>query len=152
MSDDTKPTLAQLAPQIYKATTDNITFSKKQQWAITNYTVLVYAALVGLAKSFGGGNVCERVLMTFAAVLTVSVATVLLVIIQRDLGKFRARLGSIQENFLNEPDRQVMHIEPYGNRPWQRGVMFVGALIGVVALGFLLVVWSLWRSMIVASG
>ena len=52
MSDAKQNLLPQLAPQIYKATTDNITFCKRQQWTITNYTALVYAGLVGLSKSF----------------------------------------------------------------------------------------------------
>ena len=107
--------------------------------------MLVYAGLFGLAKSFGGGNPCERMLMTIAAVLTFLCATALLVTIQHDLGRSRARLESIHNNFQSERERHLMHIESYGKHPWKRGVWFVVALIGVVALGALLVIWSLWR-------
>jgi hypothetical protein len=146
MSDTQQSLLPQLAPQMYKATTDNITFSKRQQWAITNYTVLVYAGLVGLAKTFtGGASTCERIIITIFAVGTGLCAALLLRTIQRDMGKVRNRLESIHNNFLSERERQLMHIEPYGDKPWERGVWFYRALLGVVVLGAPLVIWSLWR-------
>jgi hypothetical protein len=37
----------------HKAQIDLIEFSKKRQWAVTNYSVLIYVAIFGLAHSFG---------------------------------------------------------------------------------------------------
>jgi hypothetical protein len=93
MSDTQQSLLPQLAPQMYKATTDNVTFSKRQQWAITNYTVLVYAGLVGLAKSLtGGASTCERIIVTTLAVVKGLCAAGLLWRIQRDMGNFEIDL------------------------------------------------------------
>ena len=58
MSDPTPSTSSPpppMSPQIaniHKSIYDALNFSKKQQWAITNYVVLVYGAIFGLSKSF----------------------------------------------------------------------------------------------------
>ena len=44
-------THVQLVANIYKSITVNIIFSKRQQWAITNYTILIYGAIFGLNRS-----------------------------------------------------------------------------------------------------
>ena len=44
-----------MSPQvanIHKSLYDAINLSKKQQWTITNYVVLVYGAIFGLSKYF----------------------------------------------------------------------------------------------------
>lgn len=149
MGDDAKPTAGaqQLAPQMYKATTDNITFSKRQQWAITNYTALVYAGLVGLAKSFGDVSQCERTILTILAVFTCLGAWGLLGKIQYDMGQDRIRLDTIHKELLTGEDRRIiLGSKGYPMRPWLRGIEFLAALIGVVGLGAALVVWWLWRS------
>ena len=142
---DTNPTLAQLAPQMYKALTDVITFSKRQQWAITNYTVLAYAGLVGLAKSFDVTSTCEQAIMTGLALLAGSGSIALLGKIQCDIGGYREQLEGIHSKFLTEDQFQAMGIEHYEPPYWRRGVDFVAALMVVVAIGGVLAVWSLWR-------
>jgi len=42
-----------LIANVQKALIDLIDFTKKRQWAITNYSVLVYAGIFGVAHSFG---------------------------------------------------------------------------------------------------
>jgi len=138
---------AAMTPQIaniHKATIDGIAFSKKQQWLITNYTVLIYAAVFGLAKSLGTISTGERCGLTLLAVMTLACAIALLMQIQRDLRDYRVRLEKIHDHWLTEEEKNVMDIKPYVN-PMLRGGWFLAALIGVTAIGAGIVIYSLWR-------
>jgi hypothetical protein len=151
MSDATAKPLAQpanlqLAANVYKAITDNITFSKRQQWAITNYTVLIFGALFGLSRAFHETiTSCERIVITMISVGAGAGAIALLIKIQMDLGRMRGQLRSIHEHWFSETERQVMQFRPYGTYTFVRGIDFVGSLIAVVSVSGLLLGYSIWR-------
>jgi hypothetical protein len=82
----------------HKAQIDLIEYSKKRQWAITNYSALIYVAIFGLAHSLGQSIMKgERVALTLLAILTFGCATWLLIQIQSDAGRYRARLKKKDE-------------------------------------------------------
>jgi|tagenome__1003787_1003787.scaffolds.fasta_scaffold20448045_2 hypothetical protein len=138
---------ATLVANIYKAITENITFSKRQQWAITNYTVLVYGALFALGRGFAGTPaVWERASLAALAALTAVYSVYLLWTIQSDMGRHRARLESIANEWFDADERRVMGIILYENPPSARGRDFLFALIGVVTIGGAIVIyWLLFR-------
>lgn len=138
------PEMTPQVANVHKATLDNITFSKKQQWAITNYTVLIYAGLFGLGKSLGPIGSCERAIFVILAALTFVCSALLIIQIQRDTGRYRVRLQKIHDHWLTEEEKRIMDIEPYAN-PVLRGVWFLVALIVVSAMGAGIVIYSLLR-------
>jgi hypothetical protein len=52
--DEQSPPMTSQSANVHKAVFDVIQFCKKQQWTITNYVVLVYAAIFGIAKGLQG--------------------------------------------------------------------------------------------------
>lgn len=143
-TNEPSPPMTPQVANIYKATSENITFSKKQQWTITNYTVLIYAALFGLGRGMQAMTKCESIALTALAVATFICSTWLLIQIQRDMGRYRVRLEKMHGEWLNEYERNVMDIRPYVS-PTLRGVWFLVALIGVSAIGAIISTYSLWR-------
>jgi hypothetical protein len=49
-----------LIVNLQKAQIDLIEFAKKQQWTITNYSVLIYAAIFGVAHAFNAATKAAR--------------------------------------------------------------------------------------------
>ena len=129
--------------QIYPFNSTKTHFSKKQQWAITNYVVLVYGAIFGLSKSFT--NPIEKAGLSLLALVAWVYAVWLLILIQRDLGTYHEQLENIHKHWLTEEEHKELKLTPYRN-PALRGVAFLVALIGVVTIGVGLLTYSLWRA------
>ncbi len=127
-----------------KALMEMIGFSKNRQWAITNYSVLIYAGIFGVAQTFKQITSIEKAGLISLAILTAVCAIWLQIRVQGDAGKYRKDLEAIHFKWLSEHEREVAGIKPYPN-PALRGVSFLVALIGVVVIGAFLVIYSLWR-------
>ena len=102
-------------------------FSKKQQWAITNYSVLVYAAIFAIThtKLEPAISPNEKWMASLLVILIWLFGLVLLGQIQFDMGKHRKRLENIHFKFVNEADRQTLGVEGYGPCPALRGWQFL---------------------------
>ena len=139
---------AQINPlivNIQKTLIELIEFTKRRQWAITNYTVLIYVGIFGVAHSFGTTiRTGEKVALTLLALLAWGCAIWLLIQIQGDAGRYRARLEVVHNKWLSEEEREVAGIKPYVN-PALRGVQFLAALVGVVTIGAGIVIYSVLR-------
>ena len=142
MSDQTSP--PPMSPQlsnIHNSLYSAINLSKEQQWTITNYVILVYVAIFGLSKYWGNPTPTERAGLSLLAFLAGAYAVLLLILIQRDLGVYREQLEKIYGHWLTKQERELF-LMPYRN-PAIRGV---SRLIGVVTIGFVLLIYSLWRT------
>ena len=139
------PQLANVQNSLYSV----IEISKKQQWTITNYVILVYAAIFGFSRWLKSlthplsSN--ERWVSTVLIVLAWVYATWLLVQIQWDLKRYRKQLEAFHTQTISKEDRERYQLRPY-KYPFFRGGWFLGALLGVVLIGAGLVIYSLWRS------
>lgn len=122
-------------------------FSKKQQWAITNYSVLVYAAIFAIthADLTPAIRPTEKWIASLLVFLTWLCALVLLGKIQPDMGKYRKRLQDLHFKFISKDDRETAGVEDYGPCPALRGRQFMLALIGVVTVGAVIVIYSVYR-------
>ncbi len=137
----------EMTPQeanVHKALFEVIEFSKKQQWSITNYLILIYGAIFGIGKFFSGPTVAEKIVFTALTLLALGCAAALLVQIQSDMGRARERLEEISKHWFTADNRERLGLKPYAN-PALRGVWFLIALIGVGLVGAALVIYSLWR-------
>jgi len=85
---DVSPQLANVQNSLYSA----IQFLKKQQWTITNYVILLYAAIFGFSRWAPPLSSNERWIFTDLIVLAWGYATWLLVQIQWDLRTYRRQL------------------------------------------------------------
>jgi len=132
------------AANVHKALFDVIQFSKRQQWAITNYVVLVYGAIFGLSKALDSISKTEKWGLAVLTGIALVGAAWMLVQIQRDMGRARTRLELVSKEWLSDDERDALGIKEYGT-PWRRGISFLTALISVATFGAFLVIYSLLR-------
>jgi hypothetical protein len=104
---DVSPQLTNVQNSLYSA----IQFSKKQQWTITNYVILLYAAIFGLSRWLKSSDVIpqlssnERWIFTDLIGLAWGYATCLLVQIQWDLRGYRKQLEAFHTHSYSD-DKQ----------------------------------------------
>ena len=79
------PPMSPQVANIHKSIYDAINFSKKQQWTITNYVVLVYGAIFGLSR-YGNPTTIEKAGLSLVALVAWGYAVWLLVQLQGNLG------------------------------------------------------------------
>src|SRR5690242_10282372 len=106
---ETKPSSGSMPSQIvnvHNSLFAAIQFSKKQQWAITNYVILVYAAIFGLSKGLDNLTVTERRGFTALILVAGAFAVFLLISIQADLGTYREQLEKIHNRWISDEDRK----------------------------------------------
>jgi hypothetical protein len=108
--------MPKLSPQgliLFQRMMEDTVFVKRQQWATTNYSALIYAAIVFLNEKVSRTPTLTCILST-TAILTAFIATVLLIWFQYDLYMIRKRLekvtnysfvGAEKENFEIRPDK-----------------------------------------------
>lgn len=139
------PQINPLIVNVQKTLIDLIEFTKRRQWAITNYTVLIYVGIFGLVHSFGATiRTGEKVALTLLAILAWGCAMWLLIQIQSDADRYRARLEVIHNKWLSDEEREVAGIKSYVN-PALRGWQFLAALFGVVTIEAGFVIYSVLR-------
>ena len=142
MSEQTdSPQMSQQALITYKAISDQFDFLKKQQWATTNYLVLIYAAIAW----FGQNVTLPSWLLCTLSALTVLAGIVgagLLVWFQYDLGVLRERAETANNAFFSAHEREALGLKPY-RHPYGRGWHVLAALILVCGVGAFLVVVAL---------
>jgi len=129
----------------YKAMLDQINFLKRQQWIITNYLVLIYAAIFWLEQHIQRLTATEKCLLAILAVATGICGVGLLSLIQHDLGQARLLIQEAEDKIFDAEERSALGIQRYRN-PHLRGFSFLITLIGVAVFGAVLLIWSLLRS------
>jgi hypothetical protein len=91
-----------IASSIHKKLFDDIEFSKRQQWAVTNYVLLVYAAMFCLNGHFQAHATCLNIILSVLAFVAGGYAAFLLVKMQLDMARYRRKLVSAHAAWLNE--------------------------------------------------
>jgi hypothetical protein len=134
------PQIANIHNSLYNA----IENSKRQQWTITNYIILLYGAIFGLSKYFGNPTTNEKIVFSGLTLLAWLYASILLIFIQFNLMTYRRQLDRIYQRWLCEQEAKLI-IERHWYPHFFRGGFFLFALVGVVVIGGALVVYSLWR-------
>jgi hypothetical protein len=124
---------------------DGITFLKRQQWAVTNYLALIYAALIWYGRNLrdSTGSISPRLFfaLSITAIVAAIVAIGLLIWFQHDTGELRKRITRIHMSCFNENEQDVFGLQPYAH-PYGRGWHVLVALIMVCAFGAILVIFS----------
>lgn len=111
---------SQVVANIHRSLYDATNFSKRQQWTITNYVVLIYGAIFGLSR-YGNSTTIEKSGLSLLASVAGGYAVWLLILIQADLGRYREQLKSIYDHWLTKEERERLELPSYRN-PALRGV------------------------------
>jgi hypothetical protein len=144
-----KQGMSQGVATIYRVLFDELKFAKTQQWKITYYLLLVLAAIFGIGKALEL-KVWEKILGSAFVVVLVGFGLEILRDLQRYMEKCRNRLADIEREdskcFTLE-ERKFLKLEPEQSA-FTRGLAIVVLLALTSVFGGLIVVWSLWRSLI----
>jgi hypothetical protein len=133
------PQVSQPVLTIYKARLDQIDFIKKQQWVVTNYAVLIFAAIIWM-----GSNVPTIPINTLAGIVILAAITAitLLVWFQHDVCVSRKLLDKANDYCFSGAEREALNIQSY-KHPFARGLNVLVALIGVCVVGAVTALFSL---------
>ncbi|MFV1997848.1 MAG: hypothetical protein ACC641_07525 [Acidiferrobacterales bacterium] len=85
---------------LYQTSVTELEFFKRQQWSVTNYGLLLYAAIVSLARLFDSGmSSAERWVLCLVATATGFASIYILKVLNNSIDVRKARLGVIREQF-----------------------------------------------------
>ena len=85
---------------LYQVTVSDLTYFKIQQWSVTNYALLIFAGLIGVAqliKPFLSSY--ERLFLGGLAVTAMVAAMVILVKLRNSISVRQSRLFAARDNF-----------------------------------------------------
>ncbi len=91
---------------LYEVSVKDLEFFKKQQWLVTYYGILVFGALVALAKI----TTLEKWVFFSVSVVTLLLCSVLLSTLEHSIGVRRSRLEAVRDEF-----------GPEFNKAWKAG-------------------------------
>ncbi|HVP79497.1 MAG TPA: hypothetical protein VMV04_16550 [Thermodesulfobacteriota bacterium] len=132
---------------VFNNSADHIQFLKKQQWTITYYCLLLYAAIVAVFKTYLANASCiERsVLFAISAVLYV-IGCILILIFEKSMNEHRVIMKNIYESFPEEikiAHAKISSGSSPRDYPLIRFTLIASLIIGLVAVG-----WLLYRNLI----
>ena len=132
------PKVSEQALLVYKSIIDQFDIIKKQQWATTNYAVLIYAAIVWIDQHVEASPTFSWVLEAMT-IFVGAISIGLLIWFQIDLGKLRKRAEHANSKLFSEEERNALDLKPW-RHPFWRGWNVLVALIAVCLFGAVLVV------------
>ena len=124
---------------LYEVTVTDLSYFKTQQWAVTNYCMLSYAALVGVATQLPGGlKVVDRLLLIAFALAACVSSMFVQKKLQTSVAIRQSRLDHLRDSFGSD----FLRSWSAQYKPKER-LHAIHLLLIAVPLGFSLVVWLL---------
>ena len=146
--------MADMSPHVstvFKELFEELKFAKQQQWTITNYGVLILAAIYAVRQQLPEVPHSQSKLK-FLAILTAVVGSFLLLLIQSNMARSRRSLDKLHKTYFTPKELTGIglnnnEIHNLGDETWwhysQRGWEFLVALILVLWAGAVLVALAL---------
>lgn len=135
-----------LSPQgqtMYELMLKDTAFIKRQQWAVTNYAALIYAAIIWIAHNLRHmSQALSCVLMSFA-IITAVVSIGILVWFQFDLSNLRIRIAHANDSLFSDDEKAALSLRYSEPDPFTRGWHILAALVLVCAAGGLLAIFAI---------
>ncbi len=146
-SESSPPEMPRRIELLYNSTVSELTFLKKQQWAVTNYSLIAYGAIYAIARnSCHSGSFGFLILLLFGALFS----TFCLIKFQRDLKPIRDRRAKIHRQYYSpsERGRGELNLEDTP-RNWLAAPFFFIVLLFTNLVGALVVAYLLWPCFVV---
>jgi uncharacterized membrane protein len=122
---------------LYQTAVGEIAFFKQQQWSVTNYALLIFAGLVGVAWHFDTPLACWESRLAFLfAVITFMAAWLVLAKLQRSIEIRRSRLQRVRERFT-QAFRDAIGEKSEENEATVYRLLRLVLVLGVIAVGWL---------------
>ena len=125
---------------LYEASVDELDFFKRQQWSVTHYALLLYAAVVGVARLLDG-NVSGAEKLAFCLVTTgvAVLGSYILWVLNNSIVVRKARLAAVRKNFST-----TFHSAWTAKEKPEEALGIYGLLMAVVVIGALTVWWLVY--------
>ncbi len=123
-----------IAINIHRRLFDDIEFSKRRQWVITNYVVLVYAGIFYLAGHFQEHPTFAKITLTLLALVVGGYAAWLLWSIQKDMGRYRTKLEIAHKAWLTDKEKALLEPFQYPFPTWRHVLYFLSACLASISL------------------
>jgi hypothetical protein len=127
----------------YKDAVDNIIFLMRQQWAATNYALLVYAAIFVISAEYFSRTDFARNALGIVAIATFSNHWYVIFVFQRAIDRFRSRLYWIYRTYFNGDEQAGLDLPLAPQSSWAQLEAAAG-LVLVSLVGFVLTAIYLW--------
>ena len=97
---------------LYQDAVDNIQFLKEQQWRVTNYAALIYAATLYFFSQewFGRPDVSHLLAMLSGVACLANIVVVW--VMQKSMSKFRKRVQWMYQNQFTSTQKQELDLVP----------------------------------------
>jgi cellobiose-specific phosphotransferase system component IIC len=127
----------------YKDAVDNIIFLKRQQWAATNYALLVYAAIFVISAQYFSRTDFARNSLGIVAIVTFFIHCYVMFVFQRAIDTFRSRLYWIYSTYFNREEQVGLDLPLRPQSSWAQLEVAAG-LVLVSFVGFVLTAIYSW--------
>lgn len=124
---------------LYEVTVSDLSYFKSQQWAVANYCMLSYAALVGVATLLPGGlGAMDRFVLSAFALAACASSLFVLRKLQASVAIRQARLDHLRDNFGSD----FLRSWSAQYKPKER-LHAIHVLLAAIPSSFALVIWLL---------
>src|SRR6516165_8446377 len=96
----------------YKDAAENIIFLKRQQWAATNYAVLVYAAIFVISGTYFSRTDFARNMLGIVTLVTFVIHWYLIYVVQRAIKRYTRRLVWVYQTYFSQEERVGLDLPP----------------------------------------
>jgi hypothetical protein len=129
----------------FNNSSNHIQFLKKQQWTITYYCLLLYAAIVAVFKTYFTNASCvERGFLLAISTVLCFIGCILIFVFEKSIKEHRVIIGNIYKSFPEEKNIALAKTsESPMDVPLIRFALIVSLIIGLVIVG-----WLLYRDLI----
>jgi hypothetical protein len=138
----TEPTMSEGVKILYKGAIDNIIFLKRQQWIITNYSLVVYAIMAALARN--AGNV-EKTILVVVALCAFGYSVACMVHTQGTMKRLRDSMSHIYQTYFSLEEREAYKLWPAPPGFWYTP-LFIGGLIAANSTALAVTVYVILRT------
>ncbi|HEU4709157.1 MAG TPA: hypothetical protein VFS17_07590 [Methylophilaceae bacterium] len=121
---------------LYQITVADLSYFKTQQWSVTNYALLIFTALVGVAQLLKPLSSNEHWFLSAVAVAGMAFALVILSKLQKSISVRQSRLAATRDNF-SDSFKQAWAAEVKGHE-YIHSIFFLSA---TVIIGGILAIW-----------
>ncbi len=138
-----KPKMSNHVQEAYRDAVNNIAESKRHQWKVLNYTLIVYAAIYGLDHALTPSH-CEKFALLLIDVFGLSYSLIFLALPQKMMTKLRSRLRWIYESYFEDHEIKGLELPTHQRGFWYEPYILIGFYV-ISFVGFAIVVYVLFR-------
>lgn len=135
------PPMSEGVKILYKGAIDNIIFLKRQQWIITNYSLIVYAIMVALARR---ATDVEKTILVIISLIAFGYAVACMLHTQNTMKRLRTSMAHIYQTYFNADERAVYQLWQTVPGFWYTP-LFIGGLIATNTLAVSAAIYVILR-------